>query len=404
MQLVYIVHRIHEALDRGNKVRVVFLDISKAFDKVWHEGLLLKLKRLGIDGALYKWFECYLSGRKRVVLEGTCSSWKEITSGVPQGSVLGPLLFLIYINDIQADISSECFLFADDSCLFQEVSSPVQTAQVLNNDLSTIQSWSDKWLVTMNLSKTKTMVFSLKKDKPVHPVLKLDDKVIEEVCAHHHLGLLFSNNMSWTRHVFNIREKALKKLNLLKGLKFKFSRTTLTTLYKSLVRSNLEYADVVWDGGPQYESDWLASVQTDAGRIITGTMKGTHRESVLQDIGLHKLSDRRKIHQVTLFYKIKNGLVPGYISDLCPIRVGQRSEYTLRSNNDLCVPFASTEKFKKSFLPLTIKFWNTLSEQLRNSSSVDSFRNNLTRDLFYVLPANKLFNLGDRYLKIIIFI
>ena len=110
--------------------------------------------------------------------------------------------------------------------------------------------------------------------------------------------------MSWTRHVFNIREKALKKLNLLKGLKFKFSRTTSTTLYKSLVRSNLEYAEVVWDGGPQYESDCLESVQTDAGRIIT--MKGTHRESVLQDIGLHKLSDRRKIHQVTLFYKIKN--------------------------------------------------------------------------------------------------
>ena len=115
MQLVYIVHRIHEALDRGNEVRAVFLDISKAFDKVWHEGLLLKLKCLGIDGALYKWFECYLSGRKqRVVLEGTCSSWKEITSGVPQVSVFGPLLFLIYINDIQADVSSECFLFADD--------------------------------------------------------------------------------------------------------------------------------------------------------------------------------------------------------------------------------------------------------------------------------------------------
>jgi hypothetical protein len=94
---------------------------------------------LGIDGALYKWFECYLSGRKqRVVLEVTCSSWKEITSGVPQGSVLGPLLFLIYINDIQVDVSSECFLFADDSCLFQDVSSPAQTAQVLNNDLSTI--------------------------------------------------------------------------------------------------------------------------------------------------------------------------------------------------------------------------------------------------------------------------
>jgi hypothetical protein len=90
MQLVYIVHRIHEALDRSNEVRAVFLDISKAFDKVWHEGLLLKLKRLGIDGALYKWFECYLSGRKqRVVLEGTCSSWKEITSGVPQGPFWG---------------------------------------------------------------------------------------------------------------------------------------------------------------------------------------------------------------------------------------------------------------------------------------------------------------------------
>ena len=135
MQLVYIVNKIYQALEKGHEVRVVFLDISKAFDKVWHRGLLAKLKSIGINGSLLQWFESYLFERfQRVTIEGMSSDWASIEAGVPQGSVLGPLLFLVYINDIPDNTSSSCYLFADDSLLLDEVFSPIDTANKLNSD------------------------------------------------------------------------------------------------------------------------------------------------------------------------------------------------------------------------------------------------------------------------------
>ena len=126
-------------MENGHEVFAVFLDISKAFDKVCHKGLLAKLKSNGINGSLLRWFESYSTERyQRVIIEGTSSDWAPIEAGVPQGSVLGPLLFLVYINDIADNISSTYFLFADDSLLLDEVISPIDTANKLNSDLDSI--------------------------------------------------------------------------------------------------------------------------------------------------------------------------------------------------------------------------------------------------------------------------
>ncbi|CAB3995430.1 Hypothetical predicted protein [Paramuricea clavata] len=151
MQLIFVVNKIYQALEKGNEVRAVFLDISKAFDKVWHKGLLTKLKSIGINGPLLQWFENYLTERyQRVTIEGMSSDWARIEAGVPQGSVVGPLLFLIYINNIADNVSSTCFLFADDSLLLDEVILQIDTANKLNNDLDSISMWADRWLVTMS--------------------------------------------------------------------------------------------------------------------------------------------------------------------------------------------------------------------------------------------------------------
>lgn len=212
-------HKIYEALDGGNEVRAVFLDISKAFDRVWHRGLLSKLKSLGIQGSLYDWFESYLSDhQQRVVVEGANSDWRRIEA-VPQGSVLGPLLFLIYINDLPDAINSDCFLFADDCFLLNEVTSPNVSASVLNNDLKSIASWANRWLVTMNSSKTKVMVFSSKKNKPDHPLLFLNNTAIEEVPLHEHLGLTLSSNLSWRPHNNEDLSESFKKIEHVKTFK-----------------------------------------------------------------------------------------------------------------------------------------------------------------------------------------
>jgi hypothetical protein len=190
----------------GKEVRVVFLDISKAFDKVWHTGLLKKLEALGLRNPL---FESYLENRmQRVVVEGQSSEWENIGSGVPQGSVLGPLLFLIYINDLTDDLESCPFIFADDTTLFEVVDNPMDSGQLLNDDLTKISRWSNRWLVTMNPSKTRSMTFSNKRERLNHPVLSMGGCDIEEVDIYTHLGRTLQNNMSWNSHIFSVYEKA----------------------------------------------------------------------------------------------------------------------------------------------------------------------------------------------------
>ena len=183
MQLIYIVQKIFSYLEKHHETRVVFLDISKVFDKVWHKGLLAKLESVVIQGSLYNWFKTYLTDRYQRVNSG----WRKIEAGVPQGSVLDPLLFLIYINDLPQGILSECFLFADDSFLLEKVTSPIDSAQKLNCDLNSISSWAKQWLVTMNATKTKSMIISTKKVKPLHPQLFLSNKAAEEVTSHDHI-------------------------------------------------------------------------------------------------------------------------------------------------------------------------------------------------------------------------
>ena len=135
----------------------MFCDISKAFDRVWHRGLLYKLRRAGITGSLLSWFSHYLQDRKqRVVLPGASSNWSSVQAGVPQGSILGPLLFLLYINDIVEDIHSSIRLFADDTSLYIIVEDPLDAAVTLNSDLSKIHRWASQWLVTFNPSKSES--------------------------------------------------------------------------------------------------------------------------------------------------------------------------------------------------------------------------------------------------------
>ena len=157
-QFLYLVNEIHKAFDdpKSLEVRAVFLDISKAFDKVWHDGLLFKLNQNGITGSLLKLFENYLHNREqRVVLNGSFSDYSPIESGVPQGSVLGPLLFLVYINDLESNIKSNIKFFADDTMLFSIVEDPVTSAYNLNRDLGMIYQWAHQWKMEFHTDPIK---------------------------------------------------------------------------------------------------------------------------------------------------------------------------------------------------------------------------------------------------------
>ena len=152
-----------KALDDCKEVRAIFCDISKAFDRVWHRGLLYKLRRAGITGSLLSWFSHYLQDRKqRVVLPGASSNWSSVQAGVPQGSILGPLLFLLYINDIVEGIHASIRLLADDTSLYIIVDDPLDAAITLNSDLSRIHRWASQWLVTFNPPNSESLLFTRK--------------------------------------------------------------------------------------------------------------------------------------------------------------------------------------------------------------------------------------------------
>ena len=285
-QLVSIYNTFCNALDDGKEVRAVFLDISKAFGRVWHKGLLLKLNSVGIRGSLLLWFSDYLTNRRqRVFLPGDCSDWTLTKAGVPQGSILGPLLFLIFINDIVSDIETNIRLFADDTSLYIIVETPQSAARKLNNDLSKIKAWASKWLVSFNPSKSESLLISRKRSNINHPDLCMDDNVIQEVNSHKHLGLTFSNDGTWHEHITNITSKAWTRINVMRKLKFKLDRRALEIIYFTFIRPIFEYACVNFDNCTQYELNDIEKVQLEAARIVSGTTKLVSLALLYEELG-----------------------------------------------------------------------------------------------------------------------
>jgi len=292
-------------------------------------------------------------------------------------------------------------LYADDTSLFSVVDDPTQCAQSLNGDLRKIYDWSVFWQMTLNSSKTNSMVFTAKKNRPLHFTLYLNNDIIEEVTSHKHLGLTLSSNMSWQDHIFCIYEKASKRLQMLKGLKYKLNRETLITLYVSMIRSVLEYANCVWDGCSDVLSDLLESIQYDSAIVISGALKGTSEEKLLIELGWENLKIRRHLHKLILFYKIVNGYTPSFLQGLLPSKVNEKSRFSLRSGENFSPFIVRSEHFKKSFFPSSVSLWNTLDHSIRTIESICSFKKRL-KHLFHPQIYNKIFNVSlTRYASIL---
>ena len=208
-----------------------------------------------------------------------------VFAGVPQGSILGPLLFLIFINDIVKYIEASIRLFADDTSLYIIVDLPDQAAIILNTDLKTISDWANFWLVAFNASKTLSVIFSRESNPVVHPSLFMHDTMINETTNHKHLGLVLSNNCSWTEHINSISDKAWARLNLMRTLKFRVSRRSLEKMYISYVRPFIEYSDSVWDNCSTESKNQLESIHIEAARVITGATKLCSIEKLFADLG-----------------------------------------------------------------------------------------------------------------------
>ena len=380
-QLIDLYDTFCRALDDGKEVRVVFCDISKAFDRVWHRGLLFKLRRMGISGPLLEWFQSYLENRfQRVAIEGCVSDYQKVKAGVPQGSILGPLLFLIYINDIVSDIKSNIRLFADDTSLYLIVEDPEIAADLMNSDLDKIHQWAKSWLVNFNPNKTEQLIISRKAVPPVHPKLEMNNVEIQKVNCHKHLGLIINKTCSWYEHILDITSKAWKRINILRSLMYKLDRKTLETVYLSFIRPTLEYGDIVWDNCSKTEKEEIENVQYEAARIVTGATRSCSKSKLLEETGWDSLEHRRSKHRLITFFKMVNKEVPPYLKNLVPPRVHQVSQRQLRSSSNFQTPSARTNLYQNSFIPKTSKDWNSLPTHVTSNPSLQEFKRYLDKD------------------------
>lgn len=383
-QLLAITTEIYEAFENSNEVRAAFLDISKAFDKVWHEGLIFKLKQNGINGSLLTFLENYLSDRyQRVVLNGMESNWEKVYSGVPQGSVLGPLLFLIYINDLDEGISSNIKLFADDSSLFARVIEVGATHQQIMKDLDTITKWASQWKMVFNPDITKQaieVIFSQKYKKPIHPPLTFNGIPVAREESTKHLGVTLDHHLTFRKHITNAIEKANKGIGLMLYLSKYVNRKVLEQTYKMYVRPHLDYGDVIFHGQLSDMMKALESVQYQAALIVTGCWQGTSMVKLYKELGWETLEDRRIFRRFSLFYKIKQDKSPIYLNSL------------IRE-----VPEKRTKRYEKSFFPFCILNWEDLSENIRNSANLDIFKKNYMYEKAKNCKKRDFYDVSDRY-------
>ena len=373
-QLIEMYDNICKSLEDKKHTCLVFCDISKAFDRVWHKGLIHKLKGYGFKDNFLNWIQNYLSQREQQVLSNNqLSSLRKINAGVPQGSVLGPLLFLLYINDIADNLKSLTRLFADDTSLTHSSQNLNDIENIVNNDLQKISSWSRKWLITFNPDKTNVLFISNILDNADLNLL-FDDKRLFPVSEHRHLGVTLSDDCKWSSHIDSVYQSCMKKIRVLRKLKYILNRQTLLKIYKCFILPVLEYASEVWDGCSQSDKHRLEGLQLEAARIACGLPVFCNKEGIYFESELETLETRRQRKKLVLFYKMHHHLVPSYLSNLLPPLISETSNYPLRNNHDYNIPNARLSTSEKSFLISTTYLWNSLDVDVRNKPTVNSFK------------------------------
>ena len=287
------------------------------------------------------------------------SNLLEIKAGVPQGSRLGPLLFIIYINDIVEGIESDILIFADDCSLLASGKDPTETVEQINRDLERISSWASTWKVTFNSKKSKDMIFSNKMLNNSPPLL-FNNNVIDRVNAHRHLGVYLTSNLDWSMQINDVCLRANRKLSVLKSIRY-LKRNTLDMLYKITVRSVIDYALPIYANNLKLtDLARLDRLQYKAGKLVCGALHYTNREKLNNELGWENFQTRIKFLGLSLFQKIHRHETRPLIRN-CMSSIDYEKKYLTRSKVGYTPYPYFGEKFKNSFFPYMTNLWNKLN-------------------------------------------
>ena len=375
-QLLEFVHDVTGNMQNKLQTDVCVLDFSKAFDKVGHLRLLHKLKWYGITGDTNEWIADFLQGRSQsVVVEGTRSTDLPVLSGVPQGSVLGPCLFLFYINDIAQNLHSKARLFADDTMIYLAVRNEGD-ARLLQEDLDTLARWESTWMMEFHPDKCEVISISRKR-VPTTYQYTLHGQQLKHVDATKYLGVKITKDLRWDSHVDAVTAKATRSLNFIRRNIRIGNPTIKQHAYKTLVRPILEYSQTVWDPHTACAAKRIEAVQRRAARFTCNRYRRTSSVTqMMNTLEWQPLAERRRLARLVMFYKIHNNIVA--IS--MPLQVKGLAAPTRTENSQAyCIPPSSADYHHLSFFPRTVRDWNLLPESTTQARTPDAFRSALLR-------------------------
>ena len=388
IQLLSVLHTIGRNLDKNIQTDVIYLDYAKAFDTVDHNVLLSKLKAYGVSGQLLTWFADYLSGRhQRVVIDGATSQWAPVTSGVPQGSLLGPMLFIIFINDLPDVAIGDVFtsLYADDTKVYRNINT-IEDCMSMQKTLINMDTWTRQNNIRFNASKCKALTI-IRKKRPLNFIYKLDNVELERVSTEKDVGVNITNSLTWNTHIHAIIAKANKLLGLLKRTCPLLNDVSARrSLYLALVKSQLSYATQVWSPHKIALKTQIERVQRRATRWILKQRVGvmSYRDRLLT-LKLLPLTFDRELKDLVFFYKCLNGFtdinVSHFVSFVSHGRTRQSNSYNLKT------PVCKTSTFQASYFNRIVKLWNYICKfsPPTSFSTPASFCNFVTEHRFHLL-------------------
>ena len=371
LQLLKVFDDWTKYMDYDIPVDVVYLDFRKAFDSVPHKRLLLKLERLGISGNILKWIDSFLSERKQCVrVNGKLSDWSDVTSGVPQGSVLGPILFILYVNDLPDQVHSYCKLFADDAKLYKDLRN-LEDFETIQEDLNLLCRWTIDWLMTFNVAKCK--VLHIGKDNPLFEYEMMDTNAnshkLKTVESEKDLGVYIQNNLKFDQHISHSVNRANKLVGLIKHAFSFLNEETLLVLYKTLIRPILDYGNTLWFPTLKKDIRAVENVQRRVTKILPH-LSDLNYEERLKKLKLTTLNYRRNRMDMIQLFKI--------LSSIDDISSHELFEYSTTQTRGHCKKLNKPRSLKtirtNCFCLQTINSWNNLPEEVVMSNTVLRFK------------------------------
>ena len=359
-----------QAVENGNPVDAIYLDFQKAFDSVPHHRLIRKLAAYGVTGKILRWIETYLTDRKqRVCVEGSLSNWEDVLSGIPQGSVLGPTLFVMFINDMPDAITSLSKMFADDAKVFRQIENRADIA-TLQKDLDHLTDWSLKWQMNFNIKKCKRLHIGQTNPHNRYTIAGID---LDESDQERDLGIIVDNKLKFHIQTAHIVNKGFNILGIIKKSFENLDEHTVPILYKTLVRPILEYGNIIW--GPHYIRDkhQIDRVQHRATRLVPGFDEISYEER-LRRLKLPLLQYKRKRGDMIQTFKIMRGfdrIDPAVFFKFLPSQVTRGHSFKIHKQH------AQRQVRSQSYSIRVINDWNNLPAHVVNAETVTSFKKRL---------------------------